>query len=292
MRLAVTADLHWGISPKGDAATLDLERRVAELAPDVFVIAGDVGEGDRFGQCLALFQGLECARLVIPGNHDLWTRGGSDSSLVAYRRRLPRTAEEQGFQYLDSGPYVAPDGREAVVGNINWYDYSFADPELEQQYPNAREMYREKRFPPVVRGDKLLRGFHNDGQYVHLGMSDDEFTGCVVGQFRKHLEKLPSSVESVIVIQHHPPLRELFWPSPLTTVEQRFWLAYTGNRRMHEAVLADPRVTTILCGHVHQYCEAEVEGRRCRNIGGDYDWKRLLLLDTVTGEEQWYDFGR
>jgi hypothetical protein len=35
-----------------------------------------------------------------------------------------------------------------------------------------------------------------------------------------------------------------------------------------------------------------VAGRRCLNIGGDYDWKRLLLLDTETGAEQWWDFGR
>src|SRR5687768_8440563 len=73
MRVAITADLHWGHSPRGDAATRALARRVEELAPELFVIGGDVGEGDRFPRCLALFAALSCPRLVIPGNHDLWT---------------------------------------------------------------------------------------------------------------------------------------------------------------------------------------------------------------------------
>jgi hypothetical protein len=35
-----------------------------------------------------------------------------------------------------------------------------------------------------------------------------------------------------------------------------------------------------------------VQRKRCINLGGDYDWKRLLLLDTETGDEQWWEFGR
>jgi predicted phosphohydrolase len=282
MRLAITADLHWGLSATGDAATTELARRASDLAPDVFVIAGDVGEGASFGRCLALFSSLGGARLVVPGNHDLWTRDPGVSSLDLYERVLPRVAGEHGFRLLDDEPYT-DSGDAAILGSINWYDYSFADPALEVEFPGARAMYEAKLFP---------RARHNDGQFVRLPISDPEFTSYLVRRFREQLSALPPEVKQVIVVQHHPPVRELFYPTTLTTVEQRFWLAYTGNRRMQDAVLEDPRVTTVLCGHTHASCEATVAGRRCRNIGGDYNWKRLLLLDTGTREEQWYDFRR
>ncbi|MFN3651252.1 MAG: metallophosphoesterase [Armatimonadota bacterium] len=281
MRLAITADLHWGVSRRGDRATRALRRRVEELAPDLFAIAGDVGEGGDFARCLALFSGLSCPRVLVPGNHDLWIRAPGASSLALYRERLPRLAVEHGFHYLDTAPLVSDDGAEAVVGSINWYDYSFADPELEREIPAAPRMYREKRFP---------RGVHNDGRFVSLEMDDPTFTGEVVEQFRRHLAALPPTVTRVTVIQHHPPVRELFWPGPITHVEGRFWLAFTGNRRMQDAVLDDARIAAVVCGHTHAACTAEVAGRRCFNVGGDYDWKRLLLLDTGSGEEQAWEF--
>ena len=40
---------------------------------------------------------------------------------------------------------------------------------------------------------------------------------------------------------------------------------------MQEAVLNDPRVTTVVCGHTHAACRAEAAGRRCFNVGGDYE---------------------
>src|SRR4051794_6136546 len=104
MRLAITADLHWGLSRQGDAATRSLARYVAAAAPDVFAIAGDVGEGTAFFQCLEQFVGLDCARLVIPGNHDLWTRAPAPASLDLYETELPRQAEACGFHYLDHAP--------------------------------------------------------------------------------------------------------------------------------------------------------------------------------------------
>jgi 3',5'-cyclic AMP phosphodiesterase CpdA len=283
MRLAVTSDLHWGLSPSGDRATLELARTLETLAPDVFVISGDVGEGEAFRQCLALFASLKCARVVVPGNHDLWTRDPAESSRERYLQVLPELAVAAGFHYLDDQPLLAPAEGVALVGSINWYDYSFADPAVEQEHPDAAEMYRAKLFP---------NGRHNDGRFVRLPQSDAEFTGEVVSRFAGQLAELPSTVSHVVAIQHHPPVRELFYPTPLTTIYQRFWLAYTGNRRMQDVVLADPRIRTVICGHTHAACVADVDGKRCLNIGGDYDFKRLLLLDTESGAEQWWEFGK
>lgn len=283
MRLAVTSDLHWGLNPAGDRATRDLAAQLEALAPDAFVISGDVGEGEWFRECLEQFGGVPGARLVVPGNHDLWTRTPGESSLQRYHQVLPQEAASAGFHYLDHQPFLVEREGLAILGSINWYDYSFAAPEVEAEYPNAQEMYRAKLFP---------NGRHNDGRFVHLEQSDAEFTGEVVSRFAGQLAELPGEISQVIAVQHHPPVRELFYPTPLTNTYQRFWLAYTGNRRMQDLVLSDPRIRTVLCGHTHAACNADVQGKRCLNIGGDYDFKRLLLLDTATGAEQWWEFGR
>lgn len=284
MRIAVTADLHWGVGGSAAArATRALAARAAAWRPDVFAIAGDVGEGEQFAACLDLFAGVPCERLVLPGNHDLWTRHPRGSSRALYREVLPRLAAAAGFRYLDTEPFVAPGGGLAVVGSMNWYDYSFADSDVAREVPGAEAMYAAKLFP---------NGRHNDGRFVRLGVTDAGWTTELVDQLARQLAWLPATVTSVVVLQHHPPVRELFYPTALTTLDQKFWLAYTGNRRMQELVLGDPRVTTVVCGHTHAACSATVAGKRCLNVGGDYGWKRLLLLDTDTGEEWAEEFGR
>lgn len=283
MRLAVTADLHWGHRPSGDAATLALAAHVAELAPDAFAIAGDVGTGDKFGACLALFAALNCTRLVLPGNHDLWTSEPIPASLTLYEQTLPALSAQHGFQYLDAAPFLPVESDLAIVGNMNWYDYTLADPSVEAEMPDAPSYYRARMFP---------RGMHNDANFVRTGMTDDEFTGYLVARFQAQMASVPPAVQRVVCLQHHPPVRELFYPRAPESLMGRFWYAYTGNARMQAAVLSDPRITTLICGHTHNHLTTEVDGRRCLNIGGDYDWKRLLLLDTETGVEQWWDFGR
>src|SRR5687768_13301238 len=110
MRIALTADLHWGATSQGDAATRVLARHLAEIQPEVFAIAGDVGEGEEFRRCLSLFEALPGTRLLVPGNHDLWTRDPGVSSLELYEERLPALAAEHGFHYLDLAPYVWAEG--------------------------------------------------------------------------------------------------------------------------------------------------------------------------------------
>lgn len=283
MRIALTADLHWGHGGRGDAATRALVRELASIAPDTLVLAGDVGTGRHWSECLQLFADLPCRKLVLPGNHDLWTELPSPDSLDLYQHRLPLTTELCGFHYLDGRPYVTPEGTEAILGSINWYDYSFAPPELFEEFSEARRMLHRKLFP---------MGRHNDGVYVQLGMDDAAFTELVVAQFRRDLESLPETVERILVAQHHPPVEALFYPSPLTQDYQWFWRAYTGNRAMQEAVLADERIRWIVCGHTHYAVSTDWQGRRCHNIGGDYDWKRLVLLDTDSGHETFWEFGR
>src|SRR5262245_41341725 len=117
LRLAVTADLHWGINRAGDAATRRLVEFLRSAPPDVLVLAGDVGAGDEFEPCLALFADLPGRKALVPGNHDIWVRADDarGDSLQVYERHLPRLCTDYGFHYLDQGTLLLPEADLALV---------------------------------------------------------------------------------------------------------------------------------------------------------------------------------
>src|SRR5947208_841529 len=121
MRLAFTADLHWGIRPAGDAATRLMLQFLKAEPPDVVVLVGDIGAGDEYAPCLVQFATLPNNKALVPGNHDIWAvdadhRGDSQQ---LYQEYLPRLSDANGFTYLDSGPLILPDANLAIVGSIN-----------------------------------------------------------------------------------------------------------------------------------------------------------------------------
>src|ERR1051325_3156955 len=108
LTIAFTADLHWGIRPAGNAATLQLVADLAASPPDVLVLAGDVGAGGDFERCLQLFANLPCRKALIPGNHDVWVEADDErgDSWRVYAEHLPTLSKRHGFHYLDAGPLI------------------------------------------------------------------------------------------------------------------------------------------------------------------------------------------
>ena len=123
LQLAITADLHWGHGGRGDEATRLLASFLRGQTPDVLVLAGDLGTGSLFDDCLALFDDLPCCKALVPGNHDVWvSEEASRDSLQVYQTKLPALAARHGFHYLDAGPLLLPEADLALVGSMNWYD--------------------------------------------------------------------------------------------------------------------------------------------------------------------------
>src|SRR5260370_940530 len=87
LTLAITADLHWG-HRKGAEATQLLSAYLHAHPPDVLLLAGDIGTGNAFGECLALFADLPCVKALVPGNHDIWAapKNPPFDSLDLYQR--------------------------------------------------------------------------------------------------------------------------------------------------------------------------------------------------------------
>jgi 3',5'-cyclic AMP phosphodiesterase CpdA len=292
LRLAFTADLHWGVRRSGDEATRLLVDFLRAAPPDVLVIAGDVGTGRSFEECLALFDDLPARKLVVPGNHDLWIERDDPrgDSLWLYREHLPASCAAHGIHLLDTGPIVFPGAGLALAGTINWYDYSWSIAELRRRFADWKERLETKRF---------LRGRHNDAVFIRWPLDDVRFTAEVVAAFEKHYRQTRREVEQVIVVTHHPPLYGLNFPrprradaAPLASLDSLLWDAFAGNTALEAFLLAEAaHVPFAFCGHTHRERESVQGGIRGYNIGGDYHFKRLLTLDWPTGRVEAHTFG-
>jgi predicted phosphohydrolase len=285
--LAFTADLHWGHGGRGDEAVRGLAAFLHARPPDVLVVAGDVGTGDLFAECLQLFEDLPCKKALVPGNHDVWVRGedGEPDSLQVYRDVLPRTAARFGFDYLDHGPICLPEADLALVGSMNWYDYSWSLDTIRRDFPEEEYRLQSKRF---------TRGRHNDANFVRWGLDDPTFTAQVVEQLERHLLAALERVGRAIVVTHHPSFPAISFPrsdGPLV-LDELLWDAFGGNRRLQEFMErhAD-RIAFAFCGHTHRAREGSLGPIRGYNIGGDYHFKRLLLLDWQTQTVEVHQFG-
>ncbi len=288
LRIAVTADLHWGIRPAGDEATRLLASYLEADPPDVLVLAGDVGAGDDFGPCLELFSRLPSRKALVPGNHDLWVRTDDPrgDSLAVYREHLPAVCAAHGFHYLDAGPLLLPDAGLALVGSVNWYDYSWSLDALRCLFPGEEGRLRSKRF---------TRGRHNDANYVRWPSDDATFTADVVAALGGHLRAALAAVPRAIVVTHHPPYYGLSFPRPAApaTLDGLLWDAFSGKRALEELLRQhESQIAFAFCGHTHRARENDLGAVRGYNVGGDYHFKRLLSLDWPQGGVEAHTFGQ
>ncbi len=285
LSIAVTADLHWGHRRGGDETRL-LADFVRAHPPDVLILAGDIGTGPMFAECLGLFADLPSRKVLVPGNHDIWVRPDDPDldSLKMYEIELPRMAREAGFHFLDAAPLLlGPDL--ALVGSINWYDYSWALAGLRAKYPAEEYRLKSKRFP---------RGRHNDANFVRWPLDDVGFTTRVVAALERQLDEALSAAEKAIVVTHHPPFYGLGFPRHglPETLESFLWDAFCGNQAMEDVLTRrSDRIAFAFCGHTHRERANLLGAIHGYNVGSDYHFKRLLCLDWPAGTMEAHQFG-
>jgi predicted phosphohydrolase len=287
MRIAVTADLHFGHNRLGDAATQLLLQHLQSQPPDLLLLGGDIGTDEHFEACLQLFRDLPCPKALIPGNHDLWVADDDHrgDSLRVYEHHLPSLCKRHDYHYLDEGPLILPGASLAVVGSINWYDYSWSLERMKAEVPDWQWHLRNKAFS---------RGRHNDARFIRWNTDDVSFTAQLVNKIDAHLTQSLEQVERVLVMTHHPAFRALSFPRPIPAqgLDALLWEALSGNAAL-EALLQKraERIPIILSGHTHRDVERALGPARGFNIGGDYHFKRMLLIDWPAGTVESFVFG-
>ena len=287
MRIAVTADLHFGHNRLGDDATQLLLQELQNRPPDLLLLGGDIGTDEHFGECLRLFEALPCLKAVVPGNHDLWVADNDHrgDSLAVYEHYLPDLCKKHGYHYLDQGPLILPDANLAIVGSINWYDYSWSIERMKAEVPNWQWHLENKAF---------TRGRHNDGRFVRWKTDDVGFTRQVVANLEQHLTQAFEQVAQAMVMTHHPAFHGLSFPRPTPAqgLDELLWEALSGNHAL-EVLLEKhaARIPLIFSGHTHRAAEATLGAAHGFNIGGDYHFKRMLIVDWPSGAIETFVFG-
>ncbi len=287
MRIAVTADTHWGHGPRGDDATRLLVSALDANPPDVLLLGGDIGTADNFAACLELFAHLKSVKAIVPGNHDLWVTDNDSrgNSLDVYQQYLPDACRQFGYHYLDDVPLIFPDANLAIVGTINWYDYSWSLVRMKAEIHDWEWRLQNKAF---------TRGRHNDGRFIRWPSDDVRFTAEVVARFEQQLAHALTQVEHALVLTHHPAFAGISFPREATFagLDPLLWAALSGNTAIEEVLRRNAdRVPLIFSGHTHRAVEAALGPSRGYNIGGDYHFKRMLIVEWPAGTIETHTFG-
>ena len=260
MKVAVTSDLHLGITPL--ASIRSLAAAVASGDPDAVVAAGDVGEGpSRWLACLKVFAEAcpEAALLALPGNHDLWAREGATSADL-FSRLLPSLARDAGFRWLEGEPFVK--GGAAVAGSAAWYDYSAAEPGLEL----GPAYYAAHR-----------RALIADGEAMDPDFDDRAFAQQRGRALLADLDALEGdpAVRTILVATHVPLLESQLSRRPWDR-EWALRTAFFGNLTLGAEVLRRPKVASVVSGHTHG-------GRRGVVVRGDAPPVTALVVGSDYG---------
>jgi len=261
MRLAYTSDLHSDLSSRNRDLVGAIAAHAAALAPDIFVVAGDVA--DRAADVawtlreLAEVTGL---KLYLPGNHDLfveadfWQPDGA-SSRDKYERILPQVAASAGFGYLGLEPARA--GALAIVGVTGWYDFSLRDPAIDVavgldsyragEWRGTRAFDRGHVFWPRANGPRAPGDHPASAAGDWAG--DEEICAAMLGRLDAQLETVRDA-RAVVAVIHVLPFAELvvrgaFGDTP-------FFDAYLGSSRLGERLQREGSLRAVISGHLHR----------------------------------------
>jgi 3',5'-cyclic AMP phosphodiesterase CpdA len=235
MKIAITSDLHLPITPITLIARL--AEQVAAYRPDVFIVAGDVGESlPDWQRCLSTLKSIvDAPLLVLAGNHDLWTRNIWPSQKL-FEELLPEQTAKVGGVWLEWAAFVR-DGV-GIVGSIAWYDYSAIDPVFQHEPPD--QIGRHKR------------DFNYDAQGIDWRWTDPDFAGMVGDKLLARLDRLENddAVKQIVVATHVPLLEAQMCRKPGNS-SWGYSNAYFGNLTLGREVLHRGKVTHVISGHTH-----------------------------------------
>ena len=288
MRIIVTADLHYDVA-RSKAPAEGIAREICAAGGDILLVVGDCVSTDlaMFDRLFSCFEDFKGPRLLVAGNHELWTAPGCDS-MQRYETELHEACDRNGIHYLDAAPYVA--GDVAFVGSVGWYDYSFRSAQLDiplrfyehkvapgaaAHFEKHRHLLAETDDIPAAAREITTRWM--DGVRVKLPVTDIEFTQKLVEKLRLHLEAVHAEVDRVVAAVHHLPFAEFVPQSIIPNWE--FANGFMGSPLFGETLLGYSKLRNAFCGHSHQYKRVQKDHLECVNIGSTYREKRYEVLD-------------
>lgn len=263
IKIAAISDSHF---PDRRTATANSIAHIKSYGTiDVLIFAGDMSNGvdSNTSSFLDLLNKKIDARykLIVPGNHDLWSTNGN--SLEGVVNQFNQVCKSFGYHNLENGPAIM--GDIGFVGNVGWYDYSFR-PSLKSDpvvlIPNFSGKLVEKKYSQMTSADfegqiyytpKFGDGKNvhmeewNDHRFVKKGISDVSFCDSKVRQLEQDIGLVRGKAKKIVAVTHTVPhingVANYQWPeTPLA--------AYHGTdklRRLYER----QKVLLAIYGHEH-----------------------------------------
>jgi predicted phosphohydrolase len=266
MKIVYTSDLHYDASPHNPEAIRQVAAEFKKLEPDVVILAGDLGDTlDSLEKVLTCFADIDAARLLVPGNHDLWIEPGkgfgqgSDSG-EKYASLIPALAGRLDFVDLGQGPFYL--GNVGFVGSLGWYDYTLADPRLGL----SPEDYQAHRFGDKVWWDHSRINWRRYPRATdEVGLTDREICEGLAAKLEAHILEAENQAERIVAVVHTCPFEAVFERSE----EPHFFDAFQGSARLGEILLAHDKIEYCVTGHKH--------------TGGDWRQGRLNIHRRILG---------
>ncbi len=231
MKVVATSDLHrFADTP---SALQSLADRVRDESPDLFVIAGNLGNPiQKFEAALSSFEALGCPKAIVTGNRDLWHQGGPYSSQQLWEEIFPIMIQRHGYTWLEQENLITD--RLGVCGTTAWYDYSARDVTL--GYPP--EQY-----------EKLKGLVNEDAQHINWDWSDQVFASLVQRSFTDHILALDQdyNVDRTLVVTHMPVFKEAVRYSH--DARWNFGAAYAFNLTLGRVIAPRSKVRHVVSGH-------------------------------------------
>lgn len=247
MRIAYTSDLHVDISQRNWELVPYLCEVLKIIDPDVFVIAGDISPelGD-LEYALDCFSVLQCLKLFVPGNQDIWVLSeelqekGHDS-YEKYYFYLPDVCRRNNFVPLWMEPIIYQGV--AFVGSIGWYDHATGPGDADEALPLRHQYLLDSTWNDMRWACWSDLSMMIEGRSETARRPDPE----VAREFNLRLDgdiesfSRDAVVREVVVVTHYPPFAELSADG----------VPFPGSRDTGSILFSHDKVSTSISGHIH-----------------------------------------
>ena len=250
MKIAFIFDLHVDSLPDASEVIDCIHKRLLSIKPDVFIIAGDIAARTQlFEQTLASFAAIPCKKLLIPGNHDIWVESTSLEkgihSGVKYTKIIPQICSRNNFISLGAEPYII-DGI-GFAGTIGWYDYTLRNKTFDNLF--TMHTYRQKHYENRFTWNDLKFAHWMDSQ-DNRRKDDEEVAKEMEVALQTQIESLKlMNTRTIVVVTHHIPFQKMVMHPNRLPFD--FFSAYMGSSGLGSAILDEPSVKYVICGHSH-----------------------------------------